>query len=50
MGATYGFTDGLSIVGIIFVAFDIGLHKLGTDKLYSVPQLRQLTGPVMGTT
>jgi hypothetical protein len=47
--ATHGFTEGLGIVGSIVVAFDRGLHKLRTDALHGVPQLRQLAGPRVGT-
>jgi hypothetical protein len=48
--ATHRFTDGLGIVGIIFVPLYVGFHKLRADALDGVAELRQLTGPVMGAT
>jgi hypothetical protein len=43
------FTDGLGIMRIVLVTFDVGRDELGWDQLDLKAPFREPPGPVMGT-
>jgi hypothetical protein len=47
--APHRFTDAGGILGVVFVALDVWLHKLRADEPDRMAQLRQLPSPVVGT-
>ena len=48
-GTPHGFADRFSIVGVVLVSFDVGLHELWGDELDRVPQFTEPARPVVRT-
>ena len=50
IGSAHRLADRFSIIGIIFIALDVGFYKLGSNEFDGITVLLKLACPMVGAT